>query len=276
MFLLFDIGGTKMRLAVSEDGTTLKEEKTILTPKMFEEGMKEFSAVAKSFKNFEKIKAVAGGIAGAFNKERSILITSPHLMDWENKPLKTELEKVLGVPVYCDNDAVMAGLGEANVGAGKGYEIVMYMTVSTGVGGSRIVNGKVDPTVFGFEPGRQIANILDLDEAPVFAEDIISGSAMEKQYGKKSKEITDPKVWEEEAKRLAHVIHNSIVHWSPNIVVLGGSMIIGDPAIEIARVQAYLGEILRIYPEIPELKKAKLGDVGGLYGAIEYIKQRSS
>jgi glucokinase len=48
------------------------------------------------------------------------------------------------------------GLGEAVFGAGKGREIVVYMTISTGVGGARIVGGKIDASAMGFEPGHQI------------------------------------------------------------------------------------------------------------------------
>ena len=57
---------------------------------------------------------------------------------------------------YLANDSDLDGLGEATVGAGKGFNIVAYITVSTGIGGVRIVGGKIDVSTYGFEPGHQI------------------------------------------------------------------------------------------------------------------------
>ncbi|MFV1917705.1 MAG: ROK family protein, partial [Patescibacteria group bacterium] len=100
----------------------------------------------------------------------------------------------------------------------------------------------------------------------------ISGAAVEKRYGKKPYEITDDKFWDELARLLAFGLNNTIVHWSPDVVVLGGSMMkkIGIP---IDRVKFHLKKILKIFPELPEIKKAELGDLGGLHGALYYLKQ---
>jgi predicted NBD/HSP70 family sugar kinase len=71
----------------------------------------------------------------------------------------------------------------------------------------------------------------------------------------------------------AYMLNNTIVHWSPQVVVLGGSMIIGDPAIPVDRIEAKLREILR-YPKMPAIKKAALGDFGGMYGAMILVADR--
>ncbi len=65
------------------------------------------------------------------------------------------------------------------------------------------------------------------------------------------------------------------VFWSPDVIVLGGSMITGDPSIPLDITEAHLKEILKIYPELPAIKKAELGDSGGLHGALEYIKLKA-
>ena len=57
------------------------------------------------------------------------------------------------------NDTAVVGLGEAHRGAGIGYNIVTYITVSTGVGGTRIVDGRIDRRIYGFEPGHQTIDI---------------------------------------------------------------------------------------------------------------------
>ena len=103
-------------------------------------------------------------------------------------------------------------------------------------------------------------------------EDLVSGSAVEKRFGKKPYEIVQSDhIWDELAEKLAYGIHNSIVHWSPDVIVLGGSMIVGDPAIKISDVRKHLSVISKVYPKLPKINKATLGAVGGLHGALQYL-----
>lgn len=280
MYLLFDIGGTKMRIAISEDRESFGEPKIITTPQNFEEGISTFQEIAKELTHGRKIEAVAGGIAGPLDEEKTMLLNSPNIPDWIKKPLEQELEKVLAAPVSLQNDAALVGLGEAVYGAGKGSRIVAYITVSTGVGGSRIIDGKLDENAMGFEPGHQIINLepnttqCGCKSSQSHLEAYISGPALERQYGKKPYDIKDEKVWDETAKLLAIGLNNTIVHWSPDVVVLGGSMITKEPGISLDRVQHHLDEIMTIFPEPPTLKEAELQDVGGLYGALALLKNQ--
>lgn len=266
-----------MRLAVSRDGKSFDEPKIINTPQDFNAGMSFFQKITLELSDGGKIKAVAGGIAGPLDRGKTKLINSPNLPRWVGKPLKETLQKTLKIPVYLENDAAIVGLGEAMNGAGKGEEIVAYITVSTGIGGARIVDGKIDRNIFGFEPGHQIIDptgtLCPMCNLVGHLEGHVSGVALETRYHKKPYEIGDPDVWEEEAKWLAYGLNNTIVHWSPSVVVLGGSMITKSPCISIERVRYYLEHTLSIFPELPRLAKAELGDVGGLYGALQLLKQ---
>ena len=253
--VLFDIGATKIRMAYSADGETFENPEVFETPKSYEEILSLFVKTGKRFSNDREIKIIAGGMS------RSI----PNLTD---EKFKKDLIEEFGVAVFIENDAAVVGLGEAAWGAGRGFEIVAYITVSTGVGGAKIVNGKIDEHAIGFEPGKQI---VDMDSSKTL-EDLISGKALKEKTGKHPKEITDPAVWEEHAKILAVGLNNIIVEWSPNCVVLGGSMITGNPSISVEKTEQYLKEILKIYPELPAIRKAELGDFGGLYGALAYLK----
>jgi len=276
MYILFDIGGTKMRFASSVDGESFGEPIIEKTPKDFDDGCDLIEKIVKDISGGKKIKAAAGGVAGLFNTERTELLESPNLTGWTGKPLLDVLKKRIGAPVYIENDTTIVGLGEAMHGAGKGTSIVVYMTVSTGVGGTRIVDGEVDEKALGFEPGRLVIdadNTLCPDCPGNTLESYVSGTAVEKRFGKKAYEIEDEKVWDELAKFLAYGLHNMIVHWSPDVVVLGGSMIVGEPAISIEKTKKYLSEIAVSYPTLPKIKKAELADVGGLYGAMVYLKK---
>ncbi len=191
MYLLFDIGGTKMRLATSKDGRQLAKTLIVSTPKKFSEGIKLFTNTSLRLTEGKKIKAIAGGIAGVFDQERAKLVASPNLADWVKKPLKKQLETKLKAPVFLENDAALAGLGEAIAGAGKGKKIVAYLTISTGIGGAKIVNGEIDKKAIGFEPGHQIVNasakFADLEAQ-------ISGGALAKRCKKHPAKISDKKI----------------------------------------------------------------------------------
>lgn len=274
MDIAIDIGGTKTRIAASEDMVTFAEPIRLDTPQSFDEGMAAIAAAVQSLLKGEQARRAIAGVPGTLAKDGAGLYSAPNLTGWAAKPLKAELEKIMGCPTVLKNDSALVGLGEAVVGAGKGYGIVAYVTVSTGVGGARIVDGKIDRTVFGFEPGHQVID-MDGTVAPflgVEAEDLVSGSATEVRFGKKAYQVAEEGAWEELARWVSYLLNNTIVHWSPDAVVLGGSMIVGNPAIGIDRIRYYLSEVLTVYPELPAIVPAALSDVGGIHGGLCYLR----
>ena len=155
MYFLFDIGGTKTRLAVSSDGRTFRAPQIFSTPRRFEDGLRRIRLFINGLGEKTRFRSGAGGIAGPIDRARGILVNAPHLRGWVRKPLKAGLERMLRVPVSLENDAALAGLGEATAGAGRGRGIVAYVTVGTGVNGARIVDGRIDRSAAGFEIGHQ-------------------------------------------------------------------------------------------------------------------------
>jgi predicted NBD/HSP70 family sugar kinase len=279
MYLLFDIGGTKMRVALSFDGETIGEINKFSTPE-------DFDGVLYLLTDYKKnsYNAVAVGLAGILDKEKSKILHSPNLRGWENYPIVDKLSEFFNTKTYLENDAALAGLGEATFGAGKDKEIVAYLTISTGVGGARIVGKKVDTSLWGFEPGKHIVDAdmsiwseigeFDLVNIPPGSiESYISGAALKHRFGKPSYEIDDYKVWDKVEKLLAVAIHNTLSYWSPEIVVLGGGIILND-AVSIEKIYQHLGEISNIFPYVPEVKKAELGDDTALYGALSLVKDK--
>ncbi len=271
MYLVFDIGGTNMRIAVSSDGKSITRSKIVPTPKEFEDGIQTIRQIADELRGTEKIDAVAGGIAGPLDPNKLKLIKSPHVSNWVDKPLKAELEKLFNCPIYLENDTALVGLGEATSGAGVGKSIAAYITVSTGVGGVRIVDGKIDRNSLGFEPGHQV--ILP-NGAPCncggigHLETLVGGFYLERTYRQKPAEIKDPKVWNEVARYLGLGLCNTIVHWSPDIVILGGAVM---KSVDSQKVNIFLKEYLTIFPQPPEIVLAKFDADGGLYGALKLI-----
>jgi predicted NBD/HSP70 family sugar kinase len=274
MYLLLDIGGTHIRLAVSEDEKKLSDVQTLDTPGSFEDGILMIKQTAEKMLNGKQLLAASAGVR-ALDPTKTKMIHHPYVPLWPEKPLKHSLEVVLKCPVYLENDAALAGLGEAVFGVGQGYNIVAYLTISTGVGGARIVNRKIDVNYMGFEPGQQILSVEN-DLYPYYnglgyLESYISGTALEERFKVKPEQLTNPEVWNEVGKYLALGLNNTIVHWSPEIIIIGGGM---ANLIPLESVDFHLRHSLKIFSKPPEIFKAKLGDQAGLYGALVYLKQK--
>ncbi len=275
MYLVFDIGGTNMRIAVSSGGKTLSSTKIVPTPKDFEEGIQTIKQIADELTGGKKIAAIAGGLAGPLDKDKTMLVKSPHIGGWVGKNFKQALEQALNAPVSLENDADLAALGEASFGAGVNHHIMAYLTISTGVGGGRVVNKKIDENTLGFEPGHQI---IVPDGAPCncggggHLESYVSGSGLQRTYQKKAEEITDPKVWDGVARYLAIGLNNVTTFWSPDVIVLGGAVM---QSIPLDATRSYFKQVLTIFPTPPEIIPAKLGDSSGLYGALALLAQKN-
>jgi glucokinase len=262
MFLLFDIGGTKSRFAVSDDSLSFDEPIIIDTPANYTQGILAFDDCVQKVTRGRKIDKAIGGFPGTLTDQK--VFKSPNLPDYEGKLLGYELERIFGVRPIIENDADLATLGEAVYGAGKEFDIVAYITVSTGIGGGLVIDKKIQKKKYGFEPGHQIVNYKTKE----VLHDLISGTALSKKYHKPAKEIKEPEVYEWISEVLGVALTNTVVHWSPDVLVMGGSI---TKDIDIAEVEEQIKKNLHIFPEIPVIKRAELGAYNGIWGALALV-----
>ncbi len=269
MHILVDIGGTKTRIAASRDLESFDKPQIFSTQTNYEEGIAILVEAVQKYAKKEHIERISVGMPGAIAPDHRSLVTQGNIVDWKNKPVADDLEAAVGGKVNIENDTALCGLGEAVYGAGKGADTVMYLTVSTGVGGVRIVLGQIDSPARGAEIGYQY---LALDPLQRFS-DFVSGRAISKRFGMPPRSLgKDHEVWEELARIVAIGVHNSVLHWTPDRVVLGGSMF-NEIGIPVDRVHAHMKEIMRALPSVPEVVHSSLGDVGGLWGGMARLKQ---
>jgi predicted NBD/HSP70 family sugar kinase len=258
--LLFDVGGTNMRIARGADGR-VDAVRTLPTPARPEDAIAALAAYASEGVTIE---IVSGGIAGVI--ENGAVRKAPHLPGWDGFSMQRALEAALGVPARVRNDAELAALGEAVHGAGKGARIVAYVGIGTGVGGALVVDGLVAPHASGFEPGHQV---IDLDTGATL-EGIVSGSALASAYGVPAHEVPG-EAYRERAHALAVGLYNAVLEWSPEVLVLGGSLMNEEDGYRLDEVRAELAAIPTVLPALPEVRHALLGDENGLYGALASI-----
>ena len=144
-----DLGGTKISTAISTiEGNILAN---VVLPTKAEEG--EVAVVGRiiqsidevivgSSTSIDEVEAIGIGSPGPLDAKKGIIITTPNL-PFKDYNLVQPLKEKYNIPVYLDNDANAAAIGEYMFGAGKGKESIIYFTVSTGVGGGAVLDGKV-------------------------------------------------------------------------------------------------------------------------------------
>lgn len=246
-----------MRVAAARFGA-LEEVKKIPTPKDPKEALEALEILAQGAAGGRAIQNIAGGVPGVLKE--GVLLWAANLPEWNGTNIQEKLSRALSCPVRVVHDTALIALAEVHEGAGRGSAICAYVTVSTGVGGDRIVDGKLDRATFGFEIGHQIVGSDTLENQ-------VSGTAVKKKFGIEPKDLGDEAVRGELADIFAIGLYNTTLHWSPDTFVLGGSMIVGVNPIPLSRVEESLKKRLLMYPKAPKVVMAELGDMGGLIGA---------
>lgn len=100
-------------------------------------------AVASSGLGWSEIRAVGIGCGGPLDPERGVVLCPPHLPRWRNLPVAELAQQVYDRPAALDNDATAAAAGEHRFGAGAGTRNMVYLTLSTGVGGGVVIDGRL-------------------------------------------------------------------------------------------------------------------------------------
>jgi glucokinase len=144
-----DLGGTQLRVAVLR-GAALLSRVSLLTgddatperlmPRIYQA---IHQAIEEAGIHLEQVAGIGLGAPGPLNSKTGVIYSPPNLPGWENVPIRDLLQKEFPVPIFIENDAHCAALGEYMFGAGQGSEDMVYMTVSTGIGGGIISKGKL-------------------------------------------------------------------------------------------------------------------------------------
>ncbi len=142
-----DLGGTKC-LAVALEGGTVVGEDRIPTPVGEVALFDALAEVATAVGGTEAL-GVGVGVPGLVDRT-GVLRFAPNLPGVFDLPIRAELESRLGVPVRVDNDATCAAWGERQVGAARGYDDVILVTLGTGIGGGIVVGGALMRGANGF------------------------------------------------------------------------------------------------------------------------------
>ncbi len=193
-YLGVDLGGTNVRVAkVDENGSIVEMAKSesdgMAGPEVV---LKNLFDLVKSISGWQECSGIGIGVPGPVETVTGTMTLSTNLKGFTGFPLKSTVEKELNLPAFIDNDANVAGLAESLVGAGAGEKIVYYNTISTGIGGALIVDGKVISGARGY--AGEVGNIIVDRNGPEHDFGTNRG-CMEAEAGGRSMEIKSKAIW---------------------------------------------------------------------------------
>lgn len=282
-----DIGGTNTRVALVSEVYEIEDR--VQFPTDADHPFITLQKIKDVIDTFRKdIIGVGVSCPGPLDLIGGKVLTTPNLHgDWHGLAVVSELEKILGIPVYLENDANLAALAEAVIGEGKDWPIVQYLTISTGVGAGLVINKKIFQGSHGF--ANEIANTVMQNNGPSHGsiypggiEAICSGTAIEQRAAKAGLIVkhagevndlakqgnTDAKQIMDDAKLyLANYLAGVQAYIDPDIIILGGSVALKTEGF-VEEVEALVKE--RVYDVVKpylKIRKSTLNEDSGLLGA---------
>jgi glucokinase len=306
-YIAIDIGGTQIRVAVfPENSTEPLLEKKIPTQGDGKTPLERMlDLVAETWPAEGDVQSIALAAPGYLDPEAGIMINAANIPGWKNLPLSKLIRARFDVPVYLGNDANLAALGEWKFGAGKGHSDLLFLTISTGIGGGIICGNKLVTGWRGL--AGELGHVVILPNGPLCGcgkhgciESISSGTGIARYVKEQldegvpsvfepgstptSKEIAvaaesgdelSKQAFERAGYYLGIMISNTLHTLNPSILILGGGVsrsgdLLMKPMLASLKDHVVSAEYLKDL----KIEYAALGDNAGLLGAYALLLEK--
>jgi glucokinase len=302
--LAIEIGGTKLQLfAGDERGEILQRWRFDVDRARGGDGIRaQIAGALPEILRAHDVAAVGVGYGGPVDWRTGQICCSHQIEGWADFPLGDWLRERTSRPVFIDNDANVAALGEALRGAGQGSDPVFYATLGSGVGGGLVVNGRI---LHGAKPGESEIGHVRLDKSGVIIEQRCSGWAVDERI--RASVARDPavplarltqgmagcharalgpaiaegcplarrllaEVCDDLAFALSHVTH--LVH--PEVIVLGGGLSLAGEPLRAGVATALPRYVMHAFGSGPRIALAALREDAVPVGALLLASQQSA
>lgn len=293
-----DLGGTQMRAGLADESGGLHVELRAPTeahtgPDAIIERMVAMIAQVRAQAPADaEVLGVGIGAPGPLDPFRGLVLSPPNLPGWHSVPLRALIEQRVGLPTELGNDANAAALGEWFFGGGRGTQNLVYVTISTGIGGGVIADGKLLLGRYGSatEVGMQIIET----STRAFWEDLASGPGLARAAA--AAMIAEPRsmlhnlatpetvtgavvaqvaaagdrlaqrLLDREGELIGIGLVNLLHLFSPERILLGGGVVVNNPFLIQRAAQVVQERAMPLYHDVP-LQLAALGEQVGLLGA---------
>lgn len=307
LHIAVDIGGTQIRAASysSESLTPLQLARTSTRDPHLTPLERLQDLIASIWPKEERVAAIGVAAPGPIDPHDGLIYAAPNIPGWENMPLRQILEDTFHVPVALGNDANLAALGEWQFGAGQGHHDLVYLTVSTGIGGGVIVDDRLLLGSHGL--ATELGHITVMPGGPICGcgqaghlEAVASGTAIarwvkgelargvestlpiqETVTGRMISEAAEcgdalARVALERAGTFIGIAVADFLHiFNPSVVIIGGGVSRSGPFLMDPLAAAMKAHALnpQYYTDLT-LTTAALGDEAGLMGALALARTK--
>lgn len=317
LILGVDLGGTKVATALATARGEILARGYSLTPAQAGPSAVIDSLLATVEEtmcsgrvDLSQLLGIGIGAAGIIDSDNGRVIFSPNLPGWREVPLRDAVEQRFGVPTYLGNDATLAALGEWCFGVRKKVANLIYITVSTGIGGGIIADGKLYTGSCG--AGGEIGHMTIDVHGPRCNcgnigcwESLASGTALVREAVKQITKGANSSIVElvggdlgkidakvvflaaKQGDKLAKELISQLAYhfgiglvnlvniFNPELILIGGGVAkMGDlllqPAIEVVKERAFATSAAKV-----EIRPALLGDDSGVLGAVAFVLEHS-
>jgi glucokinase len=312
MILGIDIGGTKVAVGVADDAGRLRARERRATADLGDgdallAGLEALADVALAACGADRagVRGVGLALPGPVDRARGVMEVAQSLRGLEGLPVAARFRQAFGAPATVENDANAAALGEARFGAGMGARVMLYFTISTGIGGAIVMGGEVWTGSAGHagEFGHQLAVPEDGLACSCGAygclETVASGPAIARRArtlaegrpesrlaallaeggaeaitartaaaAARDGDAAAEQLWRETGRCLGVGVANAVVSFDPDCVVLGGGVMgAGELLLEPVRRHLRDHAMPRLRREL-RIVPAAFGDDAALMGAL--------
>jgi glucokinase len=300
-----DIGGTKIAVALeSSAGERLNARQFPTRAELGPEAI--LANVASVLREMcaetgAKLTAVGLGCPGSVDSERGTVLLPINLPGWHEFPVVLTVEELLGVPAAIENDAKLAALGEYAHGAGRGFTDIVYLTISTGIGGGIIVNGKLlqrlgagevghmtvlpdgppcgcgsrgclDALCSGTAVARRARELLAQGETSLITGLVSRPEEVTAQTVSEAVRRGDElarRVWDEMIHYLSIGIANVVTILAPEAVITGGGVVAATGELLLSPLRPLVEQrATMVPPGRVRILQAALGGESGIHGAL--------
>ena len=315
LYGLVDLGGTKVVAALATASTILDTKRVPTEAADGADAVTRRMATAICAVQAElgladrPLRGVGVSVPGPLDTRRGIVSFTPNLPGWVDYPVASRLSAELGgIPVFIDDDANCAAMGEAAFGAGRGYDHQVYLTISTGIGGGVITDGRIHR---GFQDvAGEAGHLTIIPGGPECGcgnsgclEALASGTAIARMGRQllvqgqseildgltegRPERVTAAMVFdaaragdpacrlivEDVATYLGIALANIVHLLNPAAVVLGGGVMEQSDILLSLIDQRMRTHLFKVQREGVVLLHAALGDLSGLWGALQLVIQ---
>ena len=305
--LAMDVGGTHMRAAVfpEHEDTPIRQERI----KTYAEGKTSLDRLIQFIRSitadYETIDAIGIAAPGPLDPKTGVILAAPNLPEWTGLYVSELCEKQIGAPTFLGNDANLAAVGEWKYGAGKGHHHLLYLTLSTGIGGGVIIDDHLLVGNHGL--AAELGHVTLLPDGPLcgcgqrghlealasgtgiaayFAEQLANGrtsiltgkpdAKAISQAAKQGDELA-LETFERAGRFIGLAVSNYLMIFNPSIVIFGGGVsLTGDLIMNPIRKTVQETVLSEHYLQDLVITLAALGDDAGLYGALAYARDSLS